>query len=206
MKSRRNKLILFILFAVITTAFCFNSPYPELMLLHHSATILAGLFLIYIMLRDNLSTWSYLLIIVFMLLHVIGAKWTYVWVPYDEWYKWLTGGTLSEIFGWDRNNYDRWVHFAYGLLIWYPAKEIFQNWYGYKVRQATWSAWAFIAASSMIYELFEWGLTMVATSDAAENYNGQQGDIWDAQKDMILASGAALLAWILNKSIRLLRR
>ncbi len=47
---------------------------------------------------------------------------------------------------------------------------------------------------------------MVDGSDAVENYNGQQGDIWDAQKDMFLASGAALLAWVLNKFIRLIRR
>ncbi|PLW93640.1 MAG: DUF2238 domain-containing protein [Marinilabiliales bacterium] len=206
MRSRRIKIILFFVFAALTVAFCFNSPVPELMLLNHSATILAGIFLIFVMLRDNISTWSFKLILVFTLLHSIGAKWTYIYVPYDEWYQWLTGSTLSEIFGWERNNYDRWVHFAYGLLIWYPAKEIFQKWYGYKLRQATFAAWMFIAASSMLYELFEWALTVVAASETAEHYNGQQGDFWDAQKDMALASGGAILAWIINKISRLVRR
>lgn len=48
-------------------------------------------------------------------------------------------------------------------------------------------AWLMIQTGSMIYELFEWLLTIVMTPDAADNYNGQQGDMWDAQKDMALA-------------------
>ena len=50
-------------------------------------------------------------------------------------------------------------------------------------------AWLIIQTGSMIYELFEWLLTI------ADNYNGQQGDIWDAQKDMVLAMlGSTVMA------------
>ena len=48
-------------------------------------------------------------------------------------------------------------------------------------------AWLMIQTGSMIYELFEWLLTIIVSSEAANNYNGQQGDMWDAQKDMALA-------------------
>ena len=48
-------------------------------------------------------------------------------------------------------------------------------------------AWLFIQTFSMFYELFEWSLTVFMTENMAENYNGQQGDIWDAHKDMALA-------------------
>ena len=48
-------------------------------------------------------------------------------------------------------------------------------------------AWLMVQTGSMIYELFEWLLTMVMSSDVADNYNGQQGDMWDAQKDMAMA-------------------
>lgn len=48
-------------------------------------------------------------------------------------------------------------------------------------------AWLLVQTGSMIYELFEWLLTIVMTTEAANNYNGQQGDMWDAQKDMALA-------------------
>lgn len=206
MKSPVKKLFLFIFFIGITIVFCFGSPYPELMMLHHSATILAGLFLLYIMLRDNLSNTSFFMIILFTLLHVIGAKWTYLDVPYDAWYQWLSGSTLSDTFGWERNQYDRLVHFAYGFLIFFPAREIFQKWYKYSPKQALWSAFAFIASSSMFYELFEWVLSLLAPAAQAENYNGQQGDMWDAQKDMALASGAALFAIALRCFYKLFRR
>jgi putative membrane protein len=48
-------------------------------------------------------------------------------------------------------------------------------------------AWLLVQAGSLIYELFEWALTLVLSPDDAEGYNGQQGDLWDAHKDMALA-------------------
>ena len=50
-------------------------------------------------------------------------------------------------------------------------------------------AWMMIQTGSLIYELFEWLLTIVMTAEEADYYNGQQGDMWDAQKDMALAPG-----------------
>lgn len=157
------------------------------MLLHHSATILTAIFLLYVLKKNNLSNISYALVIAFIMLHVIGAKWTYVDVPYDNWWKWLTGNTLSSVFGWQRNQYDRLVHFGFGLLIWFPVREILVRWYNFKPRQALYVACEFIAMASVVYELFEWLLTLIAPADQADNYNGQQGDMWDAQKDMALA-------------------
>ena len=56
-------------------------------------------------------------------------------------------------------------------------------------------AWLIIQTGSMVYELFEWLLTIVLSPEHADNYNGQQGDIWDAQKDMVLAMmGSTLMA------------
>ncbi|PKP02377.1 MAG: DUF2238 domain-containing protein [Bacteroidetes bacterium HGW-Bacteroidetes-6] len=206
-REKRNKLILFSFFIAITIAFCIGSPYPELMLLHHSATILTAAFLVFVIIRNNLSNISFAFIIAFILLHVIGAKWTYLDVPYDQWWKWLTGNTLSSVFGWQRNQYDRLVHFGYGLLIWFPAREILHRWYGYKPRHAAYVAWEFIAMSSVVYEMFEWLLTIIAPADQADNYNGQQGDMWDAQKDMALAMLGGIIAWIaLSIKTRFLRK
>ena len=61
-----------------------------------------------------LSRVSYTLIFIFMCLHTLGAHYTYSLVPYDAWIKSLTGRTLSSITGWERNHYDRLVHFSYG--------------------------------------------------------------------------------------------
>ena len=57
--------------------------------------------------------------------------------------------------------------------------------------------WSFIQTFSMIYEIFEWSLTLLMTSESADYYNGQQGDIWDAQKDMVFAMfGSTIMAII----------
>jgi putative membrane protein len=69
-------------------------------------------------------------------------------------------------------------------------------------------AWLMIQTGSMMYELFEWLLTIIVSSEAANNYNGQQGDVWDAQKDMALAlvgstlSALFALAFIKNRKYR----
>jgi putative membrane protein len=55
-----------------------------------------------------------------------------------------------------------------------------------------------VLAFSLLYELFEWGLTMVLSPQDAAAYNGQQGDIWDAHKDMSLAMLGALLGLALT--------
>ena len=68
---------------------------------------------------------------------------------------------------------------------------------------AVFMAWLIIQTGSMVYELFEWLLTIVMSPELADNYNGQQGDIWDAQKDMVLAMlGSTIMAvWYLAKNM-----
>lgn len=48
-------------------------------------------------------------------------------MPYDRWFESLTGRSLNSLLGWERNNFDRVVHFSYGLLLAYPVREVFQR-------------------------------------------------------------------------------
>lgn len=75
--------------------------------------------------RLTLSRVSYTLIFLFLCLHEVGAHYTYAEVPYDEWWKSLTGETFNSLIGWERNNFDRVIHFSYGLLLAYPVREVF---------------------------------------------------------------------------------
>lgn len=63
-------------------------------------------------------------------------------------------------------------------------------------------AWAL--AIGAIYEVFEWRIAMAFAPAYAEAYNGQQGDIWDPQKDLALAwLGATIAAcFVLRKTLR----
>jgi putative membrane protein len=148
-----------------------------------------------------LSRVSYTLIFLFLCLHTVGAHYTYSLVPYDAWCEALTGRTLSSITGWERNHYDRLVHLAYGLLLAYPAREIFlrvadvRGFWGYFLPLDV------VMATSMLYELIEWGAASFFGGDLGTAYLGTQGDQWDAQKDMALATLGAVIAMLVTAAV-----
>lgn len=141
-----------------------------------------------------LSNVSYALIFAFLVLHEIGSHWTYSSVPYDEWWRALRGHGLNEALGWQRNHYDRLVHFSYGLLLAYPIREVFvrvadaRGFWGYMLPLDV------VMSTSMVYELVEWWAAEAFGGDLAAAYVGAQGDVWDAQKDMSLATLGAVIA------------
>jgi putative membrane protein len=148
-----------------------------------------------------LSRLSYTLIFLFLSLHAVGAHYTYSLVPYDAWVEAVTGRTLSSLTGWDRNHYDRLVHLCYGLLLAYPAREVFlrvadvRGFWGYFLPLDV------VMATSTLYELIEWAAAMVFGGDLGIAYLGTQGDPWDAQKDMALAGLGAIIAMLVTATI-----
>jgi len=151
--------------------------------------------------RLVLSRVSYTLIFLFLCLHEVGAHYTYAEVPYDEWFRSLAGVTLNSLLGWERNNFDRVVHFSYGLLIAYPVREIFQR---VAMVRGFWGYFLpldLTMSTSMMFELFEWGAAEMFGGDLGQAYLGTQGDVWDAHKDMALASLGALVAMLLTFAI-----
>jgi putative membrane protein len=151
--------------------------------------------------RFPLSGISYTAILVFFLLHIIGAHYTYAEVPYDDAFKRLTGESFNELVGWKRNNYDRVVHFSYGLLLAYPIRELFlrvanvRGFWGYFLPLDL------TMSTSMLYELVEWVAAEVFGGGLGAAFLGSQGDQWDAQKDMALASLGALITMGIAASV-----
>lgn len=153
--------------------------------------------------RFMLSRVSYTLIFLFLCLHEIGAHYTYAQVPYDSLVHAVTGTTLSDVFGFERNHFDRAVHFLYGLLLAYPVREVFlrvanvRGFWGYFLPLDL------TMSSSMMFELFEWGAAEYFGGDLGMDYLGTQGDIWDAHKDMALASLGALVAMTVTAAVNM---
>ena len=153
-----------------------------------------------------LSRISYTLIFFFLCLHEVGAHYTYAEVPYDRWFEIAAGRTLNDILGWERNHFDRVVHFLYGLLLAYPIREVFlrvanvRGFWGYFLPLDL------TMSSSMMFELFEWAAAEIVGGDLGMAYLGTQGDVWDAHKDMALASAGALVAMsvtaVINASLQ----
>jgi putative membrane protein len=144
--------------------------------------------------RMPFSRVSYTLIFLFLCLHTVGTHYTYARVPYDAWFRTLTGVGFNELVGWERNNFDRIVHFAYGLLLAYPVREIFL-----RVADAR-GFWGYFLpldltmSTSMLYEQIEWAAALFFGGELGQAYLGTQGDEWDAHADMALASLGALIA------------
>lgn len=144
--------------------------------------------------RLPLSKLSYTALFLFFSLHEVGAHYTYSEVPYDAWTRALFGFELGPLLGWERNHFDRLVHFLFGLLVVYPAREVF-------VRVAdVRGLWGYlfpllvVMSSSLLFELFEWGAALIFGGDLGMAYLGTQGDVWDSHKDSFLATLGAVFA------------
>lgn len=148
-----------------------------------------------------LSLVSYTAIFVFTCLHTIGAHYTYAEVPYDAWFKSRAGTTLSDALGWHRNYFDRLVHFCYGLLLAYPIREIFQRVANVRGFWGYFLPLDLTMSTSMLYELLEWAAAVSVGGDLGPAFLGTQGDVWDAQKDMAMASLGAAIAMVINAVI-----
>lgn len=143
-------------------------------------------FLIITYRKYQFSDLSFLLICLYLCLHVYGSKYTYAENPLGFW--------LQDQFNWPRNHYDRIVHFGFGFLLAYPMRELFLKW----LKFPRWVSWMLpieitMSISSM-YELVEWAVADVFFPEQGIAYLGTQGDIWDAQKDIFLAFLGAVLA------------
>jgi putative membrane protein len=167
--------------------------------MHHVGTLLGLGWLVWLDRRSRLSNLSCVLIFCYVMVHMLGAHYLYSNVPYDRWSETVFGTSISEMFGWERNHYDRLVHASFGALGYVPFLEIVRR---SLPRSAGAPAWwppaiaiGIVALVGHLYEIVEWLVGVMFAPETAENYNGQQGDMWDAQKDMAIALAGAIVAW-----------
>lgn len=141
-----------------------------------------------------LSDVSYVLITVFMALHAIGAHYTYAQVPLGFW--------LKDMLDLSRNHFDRIVHFAFGLLLGYPIREILLH------RTGAHGLWSYVLpvltvmACSDFFEVLESWVAQIVSPELGTAYLGTQGDIWDAQKDTTAALAGVILSMGLTAAAR----
>ncbi len=149
-------------------------------------------FLAIFILLDKGVKFSLLLHIVFfvqIIVLTIGGIYTYAKVPFFNPTDWL-GETLD----WNRNNYDRLGHFMQGVTPYLATKELLVK--RKMVKRSTMQVFLCISVSlavSAIYELFEY-LTVLISSDFAQDFVASQGDPYDTQKDMLFALLGAIFA------------
>ena len=187
------KVTLLLTTAVFLALSWVRPPYPREQFLQHGPTVLALLLLAVESRKNWLTTTAFVCLVAFIWLHILGARHIYSYVPYDDWTVAIFGTSLSDYLGWQRNHYDRLVHFFFGALFMAPMYDIATIYGRMTCRWALLYALFAVMTLSALYEVFEWLLTIFASPTQAESYNGQQGDFWDAQKDMALAFAGSLV-------------
>jgi len=140
--------------------------------------------------RFRFTNVSYALITIFLALHTLGAHYSYNTTPIDR--------LLHYWFGFERDNFDRVVHTAFGLLIAYPVWECSVRIIGLKRKWAYVCTPLLILAFGALYELIEMWVALLVAPEVGTRFLGTQGDVWDAQHDMEVALYGAVAAMVVQ--------
>ena len=140
----------------------------------------------------RLSNLAWILMAVLPYWHTIGGHYTFERVPFD-WF--------NNMFGFKRNMFDRIGHYsvgfyAFGLIEYLESRNKMSR------TLACMFAIFTIAFVAMSYELIEWGYAATAGGESGANFLGSQGDIWDAQKDMLMDTLGAITVTVLYLVLR----
>ncbi len=177
--------VLLVLYAVVWIVTAINPVYPADWVLENILVLifLPLLFLTYRIFP--LSDVSYIVITVFMMLHAVGAHYTYAEVPFGFW--------MRDAFALSRNHFDRIVHFSFGLFMAYPIREIFLRLVNARGFWAYYFPLDVTLAFSAVYEIIEMIVAKIVSADAGDAYLGTQGDPFDAVMDMTCAFVGAVV-------------
>jgi putative membrane protein len=154
------------------------NPVDKTTWISENLTVWIILAVILILYKKNIrfSKTAYGFMFVLIYLHTIGGHYTFALVPFN----WVT-----EFFGFSRNHYDRIAHFsvgfyAFAITEWLYTKSLVKN----KFLLFTYPIFV-IATIAMVYEIIEWLYVAQVSPESGAAYLGSQGDVWDAQKDML---------------------
>jgi putative membrane protein len=143
--------------------------------------------------RFPLTPLAYGLIAFFALILILGGAYTYARVP--------IGFVVQDWFELARNPYDRFGHFFQGVTPAILGRELLLR--TSPLRPGKWLFFLVTLSClgiSALYELVEWAAAELWAGGAVE-FVGMQGDVWDAQADMLMAvTGAMLAQWLLGST------
>ncbi len=180
--------VLLVIYLAVCAALAFN-PYARDVWFAENATVwIVIISIITLYVRGiRFSNAAYLLMSVFIIMHTVGGHYSFARVPFD-WF--------NDFFGFQRNMYDRIAHFSVGFY----ALPIYEYLQSRRVIAGKWVSALFalfaIISIAAIYELFEWQYAVLGDPTAGIEVLGSQGDIWDAQKDMLSDTLGALTVLI----------
>lgn len=139
--------------------------------------------------RFPMTKLAYVFVFLHVLILVYGGYYTYAKAPLGEWAK--------GAFGLHRNDYDKVGHFAFGFFPVLLVREVLLR--KTKLERGGWLVFlllSVIMGAAAVYELFEWCMALVLDPAGGDAFLGTQGDVWDAQSDMLFAGLGATTALV----------
>jgi putative membrane protein len=140
------------------------------------------------------SNTAYALMSVLIYLHTIGGHYTFERVPF---------GFVTDLFGFERNHYDRVAHFSVGFYAYAVAELLWARRLVRSVTVLVLFPVTVVFTVAALYEIIEWQYAVIEGGESGAAFLGSQGDIWDAQKDMLAdglgAIAATALFWFVNR-------
>jgi len=194
-RSKKFQQMLLVIYVIIWAVFAISPIYRPQWWLENYLVFAFFLLIILFYKKYQLSDLSYLLITIFLLLHVVGSHYGYSSVPF--------GFALRDAFNLVRNPYDRIVHFLFGFLFAYPIYELLKRYSSQKGKWLYILPINFIISLSAIYEILEAAVAWTYPPEQYDPFVGLQGDIWDGYKDMLLVSTGGMIStsiiWLTEK-------
>ena len=186
MKFKLNfPIYLLIIYIILFVVLAINPYSRDVWFAENIPILLIVLLLVVTYPKFQFSNTAYLLMSVLIIMHTIGGHYTFARVPFDF---------ITNLFGFERNHYDRIAHFSVGFYA-YAVAELLHR------KNLVNSKWIlllfpifFIMSVAGAYEVFEWQYAVLGDPEAGIEVLGSQGDIWDAQKDILADTLGSILA------------
>ncbi|WP_310363128.1 DUF2238 domain-containing protein [Neobacillus drentensis] len=196
MAHKKGSSIHFFLLFVVILVLIWSLIKPEegymVLLMETLPSVVVLIFLISTYNRFRLTTVSYVIITLLVILTFIGGHYSYSKVPLFTW--------IKDYFDLQRNHYDRFGHFLKGLMVIVIIEILLRKTVLLKSKTTNFIALCITLAIGALYEIIEWASTKIGKEGrATKDFLGMQGDIWDSQKDMALLLVGSILSLFFTK-------
>lgn len=180
----RSHMLVYVLYLVIWIIMAIDPKYPEDWLLENVLIFIFVPFVIWMDKKYSYTLLSLIFLLIFASLHSLGSHYTYAEMEHFN--------VITQFFGFERNHFDRVVHFLFGLLTFRMLFEMLTP-VTISVESALLFTFTLVVSISTLYELLEWLAVIVLKPELGMAFLGTQGDVWDAHKDTALAMEGALI-------------
>lgn len=176
--------IVYAIYCIVWIIMAIDPKYPDDWLLENVLVFLIFPFIVWMDLKHIYSLSSIIFLLIFASLHSLGSHYTYAEMEHFD--------IISQFFAFERNHFDRLVHFLFGLLLFKILFEMSTT-HITNIKTALLFTFTLVVSISALYEIVEWLAAALLYPELGIAFLGIQGDVWDAQKDTLLAILGAMI-------------